>query len=114
MFRRYRLKERAKLATLRCSLPVFSVSFRGLDRAGVIVDNPPALGEALPDEREDTPDVALGPSQMPVAQDKSRVRPEKPELEVGEFQLTHDRAIGIAFLIPRPNCVPSSGDATGS
>jgi hypothetical protein len=95
-------------------LPIIDASFRRLNGTGVIVDNPPALRKALPDEREDTTDVAFGPSQMPMPEDESRVRPEKPEFEVGEFQVTHGLAIGIAFLVPRPDGVPSSGDATRS
>ena len=40
--------------------------------AGVIVDDPPAFGEALPDQREDAADVALlVAGQVPVAENQA-------------------------------------------
>ena len=77
--------------------------FRRRDGAGVIVNDAPAFGEALPDQGEDAADVALVllAGQVPVAQNQRSVVADEMKLEIGEVQLPHGGAIGIDLLVSR-------------
>src|SRR5262249_51017698 len=70
------------------------------DGAGVVVDDLPAIGESLPNQRENAADIALGLAlEMPVAEDKGGIPSKKPELEIGKSQFSHGGAVGIAPVI---------------
>jgi hypothetical protein len=76
------------------------------------MNNSPALGKALEDQRENSPDVALLPRQVPMSKNQRSVRTHESKFEGGEFELTHGAAVRIAFFVPRKDLVPPPGDAT--
>jgi hypothetical protein len=69
----------------------------------VIVNDAPALREALPDKREDAADVAfvLVSSEMPVSQNKRAVVAGEVKFELGKGKVTHRRTVGIALFVAR-------------
>jgi hypothetical protein len=75
------------------------------------MNNSPALRKALEDQRENSPDVALLPLQVPMPENQRSVRTQESKFEGGEFELTHGGPVGVAFLVPRKDPVPPPRDA---
>src|SRR6516162_1911771 len=77
----------------------------GLLTTGMVVDDPPALGELAEDQREQSVRLfAIGEREAKLATNKSALRPEHVDLQVGELQLTHlgmSRLIVLAITLQR-------------
>src|SRR5579862_9401179 len=86
------------------------------DGAGVVVDDAPAFGEALPNQRKDAADVALVhvAGQVPVPQNQRAVFANEMKLEVREVELPHGGAIGIGLFVSRADYFEPSLDAAGA
>src|SRR5579872_5350262 len=87
------------------------ILFRWSYGAGVIVNDAPAFGEALPDQREHTADVATAgffASQVPVAQNQRAVVAGEMKFEFREIEVAHRGAVRIAPFVPRVNGVVSA------
>src|SRR5579859_416094 len=84
--------------------------------AGVIVDDPPAFGKALPDQREDTTDVAFVfvAREVPVAQNERAVVAGEMKLELGEIEVPHGGSVGVSLFVACANGVETALDATGA
>jgi len=82
----------------------------------VVVDDAPAFGEALPNQREDAADIALVliASQVPVPQNQCAIVADEMKLKVGEVELSHRGAIGVGLLIPGKDAVVSALHAAGA
>src|SRR6266852_783856 len=78
------------------------------DRAGVIVNDFPAVRKFLPDEREHSPDVAALALQVPLAKNERRVRPQVAKLQIREIQLAHRSVIWVALFVPRQHAIPAA------
>src|SRR6267378_6255930 len=81
------------------------------DRAGVIVNDFPAVWKFLPDEREHSPKVAAFALQVPLAKNERRVRPQVAKLQIREIQLAHGGVIRVAFFVSRQHAIPAAGYA---
>src|SRR5216684_1918293 len=84
------------------------------DRAGVIVNDFPAVRKLLPHQREHSPDVAALALQVPLAKNERRVRPQKTKFQIREFQLAHRGVIRVALLVPRQHAIPPARYAAAS
>ena len=86
------------------------------DGAGVIVDDPPAFGEALPDQREHAADVAFVfvAREVPVAQNERAVVAGEMKLEFGEIQVPHRGSVGVGLFVACANGVETALDAGGT
>ncbi len=51
---------------------------------------------------------------MPAAQHQRRIRPEEPELQTGEIELTHRCPIRIVFPVASQNAIPSPRNPAAS
>src|SRR5579864_2585294 len=89
-------------------------SFRLRNCAGVVVNNAPAFRKALPNQAEDSANVALSSRQMPVAQDQSGIRAEKAKFKAGKIELTHGGAVGIISFVTRQHTIPPAGNSAAS
>src|SRR5216684_8801453 len=84
------------------------------DRAGVVVNDFPAVRKLLPHRREHSPDVAALTLQVPLAKNECRVRPQEAKLQIREFQLSHRGVIRVALLVPRQHPIPAARYAAAS
>src|SRR5262249_26613351 len=84
--------------------------------AGVVVDDAPAFGEALPDEGEDAADIALVfvAGQVPLTQNKRTVVADEMKLEIGEIELAHGGAVGIDLFVAFANGFEPALHAAGA
>ena len=82
----------------------------------MVVDDAPAFGEALPDQREDAADIAFVffAGQVPVAEDERAVVAGEMELEFGEIEVPHRCAVGVALLVAGVDGVVTALGAAGA
>src|SRR5437016_3852152 len=84
------------------------------DGGGVIVDDAPAFGEALPYEGKDAADVAFRSRQVPMTEEQERVAAKGSELELRKLQVAHGFAVGVGLFVAGENRVPAADDARSS
>src|SRR6267378_2658285 len=84
------------------------------DRAGVVVNDFPAVRKLLPHQREHSPDVAALALQVPLAKNECCIRAQKTKFQIGEIQLAHRGVIRIAFLVSRQHAIPAARYAVAS
>src|SRR3954470_21035119 len=76
----------------------------------VVVDDPPAVGQLLEDQRVPPADRLLGQRQLPLAGDQGHAGGQLPDLHVGEGQLAHFLALGLVpLLVPVEGLLPAAG-----
>src|SRR5882757_1105079 len=63
------------------------------------MDDPPAFGEALKNQREDASNVALFARQVPMTEDQGRVSAQSTDFQAGKVELAHRLAVGIALTV---------------
>src|SRR5271165_3042082 len=89
-------------AQLRDAIPKMGILT--LLAAGVVVDDPPALGKLAENQREQPVRLlAIRESEQELSADKPSFRPQHLDLKIGEFQLAHfsvGRLILLAIALP--------------
>src|SRR6267142_4140122 len=84
------------------------VLVRLLHHAGVIVNNAPALRKTLPHQGENSSDITVRTSKMPMPKHQGGIVAEKMKFETRKIELAHRGAVGIIFLVPGEHSVPSA------
>src|SRR5205823_13073151 len=70
----------------------------GRSGGGVVVDDAPAFGQLLQDQREQPAGVLALQGQLPAAADQGVIAAERLDLEVAECELAHLTAFALVAL----------------
>src|SRR5690348_6543269 len=75
------------------------------------MDDPPAFGEALKNQRKDASNVAFFPGKVPMPENQGRIGVQNADLQAGKVQLTHGLAVRVALTVAFLNSCKAAGDA---
>src|SRR5712692_338905 len=76
--------------------------------AGVVMNDFPSIGEALPHQRKHSSGFIFLPLQVPSSEDERRVRPQKPKLQFRKIQLPHRSFVWIVPLVSCLDAIPTA------
>src|SRR5713226_3595916 len=76
--------------------------------AGMVMNDFPSIGEALPHQRKHSSGFIFLPLQVPSSEDERRVRPQKPKLQFRKIQLPHRSFVGIVLLVSPQDAIPTA------
>src|SRR5262245_41323343 len=76
----------------------------GRSGGGVVVDDAPAFGQLLQDQREQPAGVLALERQLPAAADQGIIAAERLDLQLAEGELAHFAAVGLVTLAVAVEC----------